>query len=183
MSIRDDFRMYYRGCYIGVRIEGVVHPFYVDEVDGGGRDWSEASKNSLVFHGRTILPGNDIQFGHIRMDSGNVVLELPELGYIQHRGHHYWLRYRPQHAASKGLSSRRVSGVMSINDHIAAAIFAALHAQPNHTARQFAFVDDRVLYKGRVIGSTNEAGQVTLVEAARYLQQLISKVFPDKAVV
>ena len=182
MSIRDDFSMYYRGTYIGARqADGTVVPFFVDNVDGGGRDYSETSKNSLVFLGRSVL-AEDVEFGQIRMDSGNVVLELPELGYIQHRGSHYWLRYRPQHIASKGLTGRRVAGLMQINDHIARAIYAAITAQPNHSARQFAFVGESLLYKDRTVGTIREGGEIQLNEAAVFLRGVLAKAFPDKVI-
>ena len=178
MSIRDDFRMYYRGTYIGVRKDGVVIPFYVDEVDGGGRDWSETSKNSLVFHGR-FVEDDEVQLGRVTMSSGNVILELPELGYIEYRGINLWLRYRPQHVASKGLSSRRVTGIMSLNDDIARSIFKAVRVQPNHTARQFAFSNGEVLYKNRVIGTYSDE-HVRLNDQARFLVPVFAKAFPEK---
>lgn len=178
MSLANDFRLYYRGTYVGYRTSGGrVVPFYVDEVSGGGRDYSLESQESLVFHGNVLYDDRSTS-RNIELGDGTLVLELPELGYIVRRNAPVWLTYKPVHQASKGLSGRRLVG-SALNADVARAIYLAIHEQPDDLARQFFFRGNGELhYKGRIIG-THENGTVTLTAQAAYLHPYVGKAFPN----
>lgn len=180
MSLASDFGMYYRSTYIGYRTSsGRVIPFYVSEVSGGDGSHSEESQQDLVFHGVCIYDDRSTE-RNVRLGDGLLVLELPELGYIQVNGRHLWITYRPIHQASKGLSGRRVVGT-GIGNNTAKAIYKALHDQPDNLARQFHKTDTTMSYKGRQIG-TIEGTTLTLLKVGEYLVPYVGKVFPELTV-
>lgn len=178
MSLADDFRLYYRQTYIGYRTNsGRVLPFYVQEVTGGGGNSGETGMNRLVFHGQVMYDDRQTE-REVRYSSDKLVLELPELGYVHHRGRNIWLTYRPVHQASKGLSGRRLVGSQMNND-VARAIYRAVHEQPDNLARQFSFdANGKLFYKKREVGS-HAGGTVTIKSAVSWLSAYITKAFSN----
>lgn len=187
MSLTEDFNNYYRNTFVGFRDEtGRVRPFFINRVTSrrglnNTTQYLDEGLQYLKFEGRT-LDGIDgeVWEGEVRFDTGQVVLELPELGYIDLNGVPVWVRYNPVHQRVKGLCGVRLVGA-SMNDRTAIAIYRAIHAQPDHTARQFAFHNGEVYYKGRIIGRYSDDA-VTLVQGAAYLGSFIEKCFPEKTV-
>lgn len=178
MSLAYDFSMYYRNTFVGYKGEdGRVYPMAVQEVSGNSDGYDQETMDNLVFHGIVLNDDRDVRVD-VRLGSGDLVLELPELGYIYQEGRPRWLTYTPVQQASKGLSSRRVVGAR-ITNSIARAIYKALHDQPDHLARQFCFHNGTVLYKGVCIGTCESESDVVIKSNRQYLIPYLNKVFPN----
>lgn len=179
MSLASDMSMYYRNTYIGYRTNGGrVLPFFIQEVNGrnSDSDYSQESMDELVFSGIVYYDDRE-QNKNISFNSGRLVLDLPELGYIVLNGRPRWLTYRPVQQASKGLSGRRVVGV-GMNASVAKLIYKAVQDQPDNLARQFCFHNGKVLYKGLEQG-TRDGDNVVLKHSSRFYAPYLLKAYPD----
>lgn len=171
MALAHDFANYYNNTYIGLRLNGKLVPFFVQNVHGGRGDDIE----TLKVDGYYLENGERRFRENVLLRKTDVELTLPEVGYVLVQGQARWLRYKPQRTMSKGLCGRRLVGAM-MNDRVAAAIYERSQLHP--MAIQFMAHNDKVLYKGRIVGEVVNAKWV-LEKPYKYLGMFIAKVFPE----
>lgn len=180
MSLRRDFKLYYEGSYVGFRSDsGEVLPFYVYEVLGGGDTYDKESEDSLIFSGRLFKSSSKTKDIQVSLGSGLLVLSLPELGYVKHGDHCYWLSYRPVRAAQKGLSSNKVVGAR-LTGQLVLDIYKAAHEEPCSLRRQFFVRDGQIYYKGRFVGTILD-GVESFLDVFSYVKDYYNKAFPRSA--
>lgn len=181
MSLASDFHLYYSGSYVGYRLDcGRVIPFYVHEVSGDVDGHQVGSENELTFYGVILNDERHTDANEV-LGSGRLVLELPELGYVQIGNNWKWLSYRPVHMANKGLSGRRVIG-NTVNNNTAKGIYRAIHTQSDNLSRQFHRTREFLNYKGREVGSNNPDGSISLYPEWKHLVPFVQKVFTTETV-
>ncbi|AUG88433.1 hypothetical protein PQC39_gp069 [Vibrio phage Vp_R1] len=179
--LKRDYEWYYSGSYLGLRVGGEVHPFYIEEVLWEGdtdeygdivTDGDEDETLSMMsFYGR-VSDGENTEYKTVNVTDSSVVYELPHLGVFNVRGRDTWLRYMPQRSVKKGLSDNRIYPRVSLNMDLAYQIYSRGFTRTKH---QFSFVGNVVYYKGQlVVGSISE-NTITLSENAMYLLPMLKK--------
>lgn len=181
MSLAEDFNMYFGGTYVGLADQhGVIRPFWVTSVargrDFNNNDYSEAAVNALRFTG-THYRNEDME-EEKTVPYGKLVLEMPDLGYIEHRGKFYYLTWRPTRSTKKGLCDRRISGVNRLDYNFVRSIYETVHKNPNPLARQFCIQEGKVAYKGYLIGTVDNK-LLKIAKKFKYLLPFINKTLEE----
>lgn len=180
MSLAEDYTMYYGGTYVGMADRnGVVRPFWVTGVSRGrdfnNNDYSEAAINALKFSGTFFTENNpeDKTVPYTKL-----ILEMPDLGYINYQGRDYYLTWRPSRSTKKGLCDRRIAGVNRMDNTFVKAIYESIHNNPDPLSRQFLIKEDKVAYKGYLVGTVDNQ-LIKVAKKFKYVLPFLRKVLRE----
>lgn len=186
MSLRDDFNMYYNSTTVGYRVDGLLVPFVITDIRMGrgfdNDDFSNEAVSALKFSGYYNNDRGQVIEVTVPHDDENLVLEMPELGYILYRDKPMFLYWKPQRSTKKGMCGRRISGHNGrFNYEMSQIIYKMVNDNPMELTRYFLKHENNLHYKGRIIG-TYEGDVITLKKGFHYLRGLMDKVFIDSVV-
>lgn len=178
MSLRGDFRNYFCGTYIGVRRNGMILPFKVDDVvdrsDFSEADYSDAHRNALRFVGYLYTSETERSQFTAGVADETLILESPDIGYyLDTRGKVRWIRYRTHRGRQKGVYQQKLVG---LNTGITGKLMYRLfNPQFDGLVNRHLYIcprDSVVYYKGVAIGKMID-GRVHLLRRWQHINGML----------
>lgn len=170
-----DLNMYYSETYVGYRLGEHVVPFYIRGV--------VSSRNGPKYIGHIVQWDGESRSHECLLSDDNLVLDTPEVGYVKVGRNWKWLTMAmTQRSTKKGITSRRLSGGISMNDSVALEIYKRNEeVNGDYIRLHFNKMSDGLHYKGVKVGSI-ENRRLALKRKFRYLTNYINRIFPNLTV-
>lgn len=164
MSLVSDFSHYYCGTWIAERRGNLNIPLFVMNVFQQGEfsrdDFSHEAEMALMFEAERWVK-TDSGFNRTAVQIGvfnpNLVLESPDVGYLQHgRNMVSWTHINPVRQRAKGLMGNKLRGVTSLGRNISGEmVYNLFNPSFEGLLTRFIFInpsDGLVYYKGAHVG-------------------------------